>query len=124
MARDGTRQRTARKSPSDGTWSDDRYLLGFYDTFHNRYDPGPTGLATRLLQAQMDWNQGRQGLYLILMDESQPGGSRSITFRNLFCRCGRGLADQPRSIRLYDAATQATNGDEKPIDQLRLESQR
>ncbi|MCE9530220.1 MAG: hypothetical protein K8T89_03655 [Planctomycetes bacterium] len=32
------------------TWSDDRYLLGFYDTFHSRYDPGPTGLATRLLQ--------------------------------------------------------------------------
>src|SRR5262249_39491570 len=51
------------------TWSDDRYLLGFYDTFHNRYDPGPTGLATRLLQAQTDWEKGRQGLYLVLMDE-------------------------------------------------------
>src|SRR5205085_9532130 len=45
------------------TWSDDRYLLGFYDTFHNRFDPGPTGLATRLLQAQMDWAQRRQGVY-------------------------------------------------------------
>src|SRR5262249_34964571 len=22
------------------SWSDDRYLLGFYDTFHGRYDPG------------------------------------------------------------------------------------
>src|SRR5204862_395804 len=31
------------------SWSDDRYLLGFFDTFHGRYDPGPTGLATRLL---------------------------------------------------------------------------
>jgi hypothetical protein len=51
------------------TWSDDRYLLGFYDTFHNRYDPGPTGLATRLLQAQHDWENGRNGLYLVLMDE-------------------------------------------------------
>jgi hypothetical protein len=51
------------------TWSDDRYLLGFYDTFHGRYDPGPTGLATRLLQAQHDWEGGRQGLYLILLDE-------------------------------------------------------
>ncbi len=42
------------------TWSDDRYLLGFYDTFHSRYDPGPTGLATRLLQAQTGlgkWSQ-------------------------------------------------------------------
>jgi hypothetical protein len=51
------------------SWSDDRYLLGFYDTFHGRYDPGPTGLATRLLQAQRDWETGRRGLYLILLDE-------------------------------------------------------
>src|SRR5262249_12858396 len=26
------------------SWSDDRHLLGFYDAFHGRYDPGPTGL--------------------------------------------------------------------------------
>src|SRR5438093_292262 len=51
------------------SWSDDRYLLGFYDTFHGRYDPGPTGLATRLLQAEQDWKRDRQGLYLILLDE-------------------------------------------------------
>ena len=51
------------------SWSDDRYLLGFFDTFHGRYDPGPTGLATRLLQAQYDWEQGGEGLYLILLDE-------------------------------------------------------
>ena len=51
------------------SWSDDRYLLGFYDSFHGRYDPGPTGLATRLLQAQVDWEQGGEGLYLVLLDE-------------------------------------------------------
>jgi energy-coupling factor transporter ATP-binding protein EcfA2 len=51
------------------SWSDDRYLLGFFDTFHGRYDPGPTGLATRLLQAQYDWEQGGEGLYLVLLDE-------------------------------------------------------
>ena len=51
------------------SWSDDRYLLGFFDSFHGRYDPGPTGLATRLLQAQYDWEQGGDGLYLILLDE-------------------------------------------------------
>ncbi len=51
------------------SWSDDRYLLGFFDTFHGRYDPGPTGLATRLLQAQYDWEQGGDGLYLMMLDE-------------------------------------------------------
>src|SRR5439155_26977585 len=55
--------------PVRRSWSDDRYLLGFYDTFHGRYDPGPTGLATRLLQAEQDWKRDRQGLYLILLDE-------------------------------------------------------
>ena len=51
------------------SWSDDRYLLGFFDTFHGRYDPGPTGLATRLFQAQRDWEQDGQGLYFIMLDE-------------------------------------------------------
>jgi len=51
------------------SWSDDRYLLGFFDSFHGRYDPGPTGLATRLLQAQYDWEQGGNGLYVVMLDE-------------------------------------------------------
>ncbi len=99
------------------TWSDDRYLLGFYDTFHNRYDPGPTGLATRLLQAQTDWEKGRQGLYLILMDEFNLAAPEYY-FSQLLQVLTRPV-DQGRSIRLYDAAA-AANGDEKPIDQLRL----
>src|SRR5262249_32429057 len=55
--------------PVRRSWADDRYLLGFYDAFHGRYDPGPTGLVGRLLQAQRDWEEGGQGLYLVLMDE-------------------------------------------------------
>ncbi len=51
------------------SWSDDRHLLGFFDTFHGRYDPGPTGLTSRLYQAQRDWEQLKRGVYLILLDE-------------------------------------------------------
>ena len=100
------------------TWSDDRYLLGFYDTFHNRYDPGPTGLATRLLQAQVDWEQGRRGLYLILMDEFNLAAPEYY-FSQLLQVLAR-PADQPRIVRLYDAGTQNAGNGEKAIDQLRL----
>lgn len=99
------------------TWSDDRYLLGFYDTFHNRYDPGPTGLATRLLQAQIDWEQGRRGLYMILMDEFNLAAPEYY-FSQLLQVLTR-PASQERMVRLYDAGSQPSNG-EKPIDQLRL----
>ncbi len=99
------------------TWSDDRYLLGFYDTFHNRYDPGPTGLATRLLQAQMDWEQGRRGLYFILMDEFNLAAPEYY-FSQLLQVLTRPV-EQGRTIRLYDSATQA-GSEQKPIDQLRL----
>ena len=51
------------------SWSDDRHLLGFFDTFHGRYDPGATGLTSRLLQAQRDWEQLKRGLYFVLLDE-------------------------------------------------------
>jgi hypothetical protein len=51
------------------SWSEDRYLLGFFDSFHGRYDPGPTGLVPRMLQAQVDWRQGGNGIYLVLLDE-------------------------------------------------------
>lgn len=99
------------------TWSDDRYLLGFYDTFHNRYDPGPTGLATRLLQAQTDWEQGRRGLYLVLMDEFNLAAPEYY-FSQLLQVLTR-PAEQPRAVRLYDAGSHPSNG-EKVVDQLRL----
>jgi energy-coupling factor transporter ATP-binding protein EcfA2 len=100
------------------TWSDDRYLLGFYDTFHNRYDPGPTGLATRLLQAQFDWEKGRQGLYFILMDEFNLAAPEYY-FSQLLQVLTR-PADQDRAVRLYDAGAQPLLNGDKPVDQLRL----
>ncbi len=100
------------------TWSDDRYLLGFYDTFHNRYDPGPTGLATRLLQAQIDWEQGRRGLYLILMDEFNLAAPEYY-FSQLLQVLTR-PANQERLVRLYDAGSQPSMNGDKPIDQLRI----
>jgi energy-coupling factor transporter ATP-binding protein EcfA2 len=100
------------------TWSDDRYLLGFYDTFHNRYDPGPTGLATRLLQAQIDWEQGRHGIYLILMDEFNLAAPEYY-FSQLLQVLTR-PANQERLVRLYDAGSQPSANGNKPIDQLRL----
>jgi energy-coupling factor transporter ATP-binding protein EcfA2 len=100
------------------TWSDDRYLLGFYDTFHNRYDPGPTGLATRLLQAQIDWEQGRHGIYLILMDEFNLAAPEYY-FSQLLQVLSRS-SNQERTVRLYDAGSHPSSVGERPIDQLRL----
>lgn len=51
------------------SWSEDRHLLGFYDSFHGRYDPGTTGLVPRMLQAAADWRSDRKGIYIVLMDE-------------------------------------------------------
>jgi energy-coupling factor transporter ATP-binding protein EcfA2 len=102
------------------SWSDDRYLLGFYDSFHGRYDPGPTGLATRLLQAQYDWEQGGDGLYNILLDEFNLAAPEyyfsqllqvlpRTPLTNNFQGQGNGNAahgpdTEPRVLRLYDPA--------------------
>jgi energy-coupling factor transporter ATP-binding protein EcfA2 len=51
------------------SWGEDRYLLGSFDSFHDRYDPGPTGLVSRMLQARADWVKDKQGIYMILLDE-------------------------------------------------------
>jgi energy-coupling factor transporter ATP-binding protein EcfA2 len=51
------------------SWGEDRHLLGYFDNFHGRYDPGTTGLVPRMLQAAADWNDPRSGIYLILLDE-------------------------------------------------------
>lgn len=108
------------------SWSDDRYLLGFYDSFHGRYDPGPTGLATRLLQAQVDWEQGSDGLYLVLLDEfnlaapeyyfsqllqvlprtpvTAAGASPSGNGTDRAGKKGSPAETEPRVLRLYDPA--------------------
>jgi len=51
------------------SWGEDRHLLGYFDHFHGRYDPGTTGLVPRMLQAAADWNDPRTGIYLVLLDE-------------------------------------------------------
>jgi len=60
-------------------WSDDRDLLGGYDSFHNRFNPGQTELSRYLACAEKDWEQIKeqnpdedgysQAFYMILMDE-------------------------------------------------------
>jgi hypothetical protein len=98
------------------SWSDDRYLLGFYDTFHGRYDPGPTGLATRLLQAQADWEKEHRGLYLILLDEFNLSAPEYY-FSQLLQLLTR--PQEQRLLRLFDpAALPATAG--TPAHQIRL----
>lgn len=51
------------------SWAEDRHLLGFFDTFNTRYDPGPTRLVPRMLQAEADWRGERRGVYIVLLDE-------------------------------------------------------
>jgi energy-coupling factor transporter ATP-binding protein EcfA2 len=83
------------------SWSDDRHLLGFYDAFHGRYDPGPTGLAPRLLQAQRDWDGDRRGIYMILMDEFNLSAPEYY-FSQLLQVVTR-PPEQSRIVRLFDA---------------------
>lgn len=99
------------------TWSDDRYLLGFYDTFHGRYDPGPTGLATRLLQAQQDWEKNKAGLYLVLLDEFNLAAPEYY-FSQLLQVLTRPV-EQGRTIRLFDPAAVGPAVD-APVAQLVL----
>jgi hypothetical protein len=99
------------------SWSDDRYLLGFYDTFHGRYDPGPTGLTTRLLQAQHDWDQERQGIYFVLLDEFNLAAPEYY-FSELLQVLTR-PPEVERKVRLFDPASLHRSGPEQ-ADQIRL----
>ena len=99
------------------TWSDDRYLLGFYDTFHGRYDPGPTGLATRLAQAQLDWEKNKAGLYFVLLDEFNLAAPEYY-FSQLLQVLTRS-SEQDRVVRLFDSASLPSTA-ERPIDRIRL----
>ncbi len=94
------------------SWSDDRYLLGFFDSFHGRYDPGPTGLATRLLQAQYDWEMGGDGVYLVVLDEFNLAApeyyfSQLLQILPRITPGGNGTTNGEvagRSVRLFDPA--------------------
>jgi hypothetical protein len=83
------------------SWSDDRYLIGFYDAFHGRYDPGPTGLVGRLLQAERDWREAKQGVYCILLDEFNLAAPEYY-FAQLLQVVTREAG--PRLLRLFDPA--------------------
>jgi hypothetical protein len=89
------------------SWSEDRYLLGFFDSFHGRYDPGPTGLVPRMLQAEADWRQDRVGVYVVLLDEfnlAAPEYYFSQLLQTL-------PADDPvREVQLYDSNGAAGDG--------------
>ena len=61
--------RSLLEVPVRRTWSDDRYLLGFYDAFHKRFDPGHTGLVPHLLRAQRDWDNDGDSISVVLLDE-------------------------------------------------------
>jgi energy-coupling factor transporter ATP-binding protein EcfA2 len=99
------------------SWSDDRHLLGFYDSFHGRYDPGPTGLATRLLQAQRDWEGDRRGVYMILLDEFNLSAPEYY-FSQLLQVVTR-PPEQGRAVRLFDASSLPTFAPDR-IDQITI----
>ena len=85
--------------PVRRAWSDDRYLLGFYDAFHQRYDPGATGLAPHLVRAQKDWGRDKTGIYFVLLDEfnlAAPEYYFSQLMQVLF------RDTEPREVRLFE----------------------
>ena len=91
------------------SWAEDRHLLGAFDSFHGRYDPGSTGLVPRMLQAAEDWKTVRKGVYLVLMDEFNLAAPEYYFSQLLQALPGD---DPVRAIALYDPAT--TGGDGFP----------
>lgn len=89
------------------SWSEDRYLLGFFDSFHGRYDPGPTGLVPRMLQAEADWGQDRLGVYVVLLDEFNLAAPEYY-FSQLLQTLP--ADDAVREVQLYDAGSAAGDG--------------
>ena len=97
------------------SWSDDRYLLGFYDAFHGRFDPGPTGLTSRLLQAQRDWEDTRIGVYIVVLDEFNLA-SPEYYFSQLMQVLPRDDVSE-RRLRLYDPLR---DGEDHGIAEVRI----
>jgi energy-coupling factor transporter ATP-binding protein EcfA2 len=93
------------------SWSEDRFLLGFFDSFHGRYDPGATGLVPHMLQADADWRQSKTGVYIVLLDEfnlAAPEYYFSQLLQTL-------PSDDPsKEIRLYDTSAGGGAGDGFP----------
>ena len=83
------------------SWAEDRFLLGAYDNFHGRYDPGPTGLIERMLQAEMDWRWSRKGIYLVLLDEFNLAAPEYY-FSQLLQTLPNDEVRKVRELRLYE----------------------
>jgi energy-coupling factor transporter ATP-binding protein EcfA2 len=90
--------------PVRRSWNDDRALLGFYDSFHGRYDPGHTGLPPHLVQADRDWNSHGEGLYVVLLDEFNLSAPEYY-FSQLLQLLPR--EEYPKTLRLYDSRSSA-----------------
>ena len=50
-------------------WLDDRDLLGAYNPLSRRFEPSSSGVVDRLVTAGMDYENGRDGLYMLAFDE-------------------------------------------------------
>lgn len=93
--------------PVRRSWAEDRHLIGFFDSFHGRYDPGATGLVTRLLQAEADWKTDQAGIYIVLLDEFNLAAPEYY-----FSQLLQALpSDDPtRELMLYDPASSGGDG--------------
>jgi hypothetical protein len=89
------------------SWGEDRYLLGFFDSFHNRYDPGATGLVPRMLQAEADWQGSRTGVYIVLLDEFNLAAPEYYFSQLLQVLPSEGPG---REVMLYDPGRAGHNG--------------
>jgi energy-coupling factor transporter ATP-binding protein EcfA2 len=89
------------------SWSEDRHLLGFYDHFHQRYEPGGTGLVPRLLQAEVDWRTTQSGIYFMLLDEFNLAAPEYYFAQLLQVLPGD---TTERTLSLYDTAGGPTSG--------------
>ena len=95
------------------SWAEDRHLLGFFDGFHGRYDPGPTGLVPMMLRAQADWQGDKRGVYVVLLDEFNLAAPEYYFSQLLQALPGD---ESAKEIRLYDAGA---GGDGFP-DRVRI----
>lgn len=86
--------------PVRRSWNDDRALLGFFDSFHGRYDAGQSGLPLHMVQAEQDWQVDGEGLYIVLLDEFNLSAPEYY-FSQLMQLLPR--EDATKVLRLYDS---------------------
>jgi hypothetical protein len=50
-------------------WLDDRDLVGSFNALAQRFEPAGSGLVEKLIAASIDQREGRDGIYLVCLDE-------------------------------------------------------